>query len=280
MPNGCLIIDLFTRRTIGTGTVVGARSAARIAAGLAQAASSRPPAVGPRVPLTIRFEDLTGISDATVSRLTEAAATGLLTVEAAARLAMRHARESGASPPWTEPRTVSDGRSRLLDLEVAGDLFGEFALRVGPSPSGLIVGLAPIECLGRLADLFGTDGGVICIVSGRAPRIGSAAGIFSARHSAIALQRLTGSKTWRFAHHVLLIGGAALGSGHRRRAVVALLEVAIRRGGFVSLVSTQRRFPTVAASDPASPSLASEVLQLIEFAFPGLVVPPPAERTR
>jgi hypothetical protein len=278
MLDGCSVIELKTRRKIAKGTV-GARSAARIAADLGRAAAARPLSAGPEVPLTIRLEDLTGISDATVDHLTRAAATGLLTVEAAARLAIRHAQELGGSLPTTRPRTEGLDPRVIVDLEITGDLFGEFALRIGPSRSGLVVAFAPVECFERLGNLFGADRSAICIVSGRTARFGPTAGVFAVGRCVTALKRVVASKRWRFGRFVLLIGGGVPDSDHWRRAMAVLLETAIRHGGVASVVPTRCRTATSASPDARISGLATEALQLIELAFPGLVATAPDGRS-
>ena len=249
----------------------------RSVAGIVQSLCGRRRFLGaePDTPIPVRLRELAGIGDETVERLSILARDGIIAPASAARLAMRHSDECGGRT--SRRRTALGGGATTFELTLAGDPFGQFALRLDGRSSWTV--FAPMTSFGCLTELCTYEEIQACLLIGCSDTRRTTVRLLDAAswRRLLALGAITGRCGSR---HLLLLGGHPFrrpGSS----SVLAELERAIRRGGNTELVSTPSRKRLFPEGSTAVPEAVREPLILIELTYPGLVdVPAPDGRTQ
>lgn len=264
---GSIVVEFLTDRPFARRSVDG--SGNRNVAGIVRSLSGRfhgsRAGAEPNAPLPIGLSDLAGIGDETIGRLAGLARDGVITPATAARLAMRHADESGGRCP----RRVQEG-SNVVRWEPtpAGDARGRFAIRLRGKTAWIL--FSPTAGVDLLAELCLRERIQVCLLMS-----------FDAGGEIIV--RLLNSADWRRrlvgigadanrcdGSQVLLLGGLPLREPDRSRALAGI-ERAIRRSENTKLISSSLGKRVDAEMAAPIPDPARELLTMIELAFPGLI---------
>ena len=219
--------------------------------------------------LSIRLDVLTGMDDETIEGLADLAVGGIVTPASAARLALRHAAESGgfrSDPPYggavaPKPSTIA--------LTLAGDVFGEFAghLRLGKA----WLGFAAADSLAPLLEICPSDRGSVCLLVGCDGSRRNTVRVLAPRDWRRSLATWSQPPMKRH-HHVLVLGGIPA-TGEARSSILVDLRNAVLAGGTVDLVGGGARERNERRRRVGPMRISHDLLTLIEFAMPGLVEP-------
>ncbi|MER2266097.1 hypothetical protein [Methylobacterium oxalidis] len=259
-----IVVDFPTGRRL-EGSARDRKSIRQIASDLARGLAHPGSDPAGIVTLPIRLDELSGISDETIARLSALACDGTITPASAARFALQHAREAGGSTSrCLRPRASRRGHRRL-DLTLSGDPFGTFALHLRNGENW--VGFAPATCLDRLFAVCPDGVGSICLLVGSDAARRTTVRILAADRWRSRLLRLLSIPRGRSVRHVLVLGGLPPG-GPSRSCAMATLGNALRKAGSTALRGPMARVET-AVSAPSRPM--RDLLMLIELASPGLV---------
>lgn len=268
MADDAVIIEFPTgvrRSAIGASSP---RSVARIAQSLSKRFRADGSGLVAPAPLSIRLDDLSGVADTTIARLSNLALVGSLTPASAARLALRHAdevcdRKSGAG----RPRRSQTGQLEI-EATLIGDPFGNFALclRLGEE----WIGYAPTRALNRLFELCPADRGPACLLVGCDSARRTTTRLLAPHDWRQRLSDIVAEPAKRFDGHVLVVGGIPP-RGERRRMILCRIEQAVRRGGGIVPQAPRRYARPVRKQSESETKAVRNLLTLIELAFPGLV---------
>jgi hypothetical protein len=241
------------------------RTVAALAAALSAGGSSHPDSR--RRPLQLSLQDLTGLSDRTIERLSDLAERGVLSPPSAARLAMRHAHELGGRNPTAPSGHATARHSHHLAL--VGDPFGRAAFRIEDRASGAWVACATFAALDLLYEVCPSGIGPVCLVLGPEGRSQPETALRRSRNWCSDLARLADRVGRSADQHVLVLGGLP-GSGRDRTLLLAGIEDGLRCGGMNVRAGTSRsRAEMGTAAERAG--RARRHLVLMEVVFPGIV---------
>jgi hypothetical protein len=229
------------------------------------AGKRRFPEAASEEPLAIKLTDFTGIADPTVNSLTALARSGVITPASAGRLALRHADEVAAR--GLGPHGFVERAARYA-LAVAGDPFGQFALRLHGRNVWIVS--APVDGLGFLPELCPREEIQACMLVGCDADRRTTVRLLTSADWRRRLATLAGGTSRCGCRHVLLFGGLPSREPERSHTLTGI-EYALRRGGNTRLVSSSLRKRSGADRPPSDRDPVREVLAMIELAFPGLV---------
>jgi hypothetical protein len=216
-------------------------------------------------PIAIKLSDFSGIADPTVDWLTALACGGVITPASAGRLALRHADEIAAKCPATNRFS---GNAARYTLAVAGDPFGQFALRMHGKSAWIV--FAPVDSIGFLSELCPGEGIQACMLVGCDADRRTTVRLLTSADWRRRLATLAGGTSRCGCRQVLLLGGLPSREPERSDTLTGV-ERALRRGGNTRLVSSSLRKRSNADRPDPGREPAREVLAMIELAFPGLV---------
>jgi hypothetical protein len=225
------------------------------------------PRPSPGPPISIDLRDLTGICDPTIDRLAALAGAKALTPASAARLAMRHAQETGSASYRTHREGTS--YSRRHELLIAGDAFDRFAFRVEDRSDGAWVAVAALVDLRLLFSVCQGGGQPFYLVAGLDAKARPITILRRPRDWRTDLTRLAATIEENSQRHVLVVGGLPQGSLGRAIVIAGIEDGLERRGMRVRSGRTSAR-ASIATGDERERQ-ARRHLILIEIALPGLV---------
>ncbi|WP_132254937.1 hypothetical protein [Methylobacterium segetis] len=272
MPDGGIVIDFET----GLPVVASAceHKSARWIAGKLASALGRSCGDSPTSrSVAVRLDELSGVHDETIGRLTALALNGTLTPATAARLALQHAREVGQRPiPKHLQISDPNGRCRRLELTLSGSPFDRFAFRLRNGEAW--VGFAPATCLDRLLEVCPSHGRAVCLLVGCDAKRRTVVRILRLGDWRSGLERVSSAAGRQTAQQLLVLGGLP-SRGPGRSSALAALATAVRNAGNTGLLEPMGRSRSAEAATPSR--IVLDLLMLIELSLPGLVdFPPPA----
>ncbi len=241
------------------------RTVAALAAALSAGGSRRPDSG--RRPLQLSLQDLTGLSDRTIERLSDLAERRVLSPPSAARLAMRHTHELSGRNPTASSGHATGRHSHQLAL--VGDPFHRAAFRLLDRTDGAWVACATLASLDLLYEVCPTGIGPVSLILAPEGQPQAAVTFRTFRDWCSDLACLADSMGRHADRHVLVLGGLPR-SGRDRALVLGGIEDGLRCGGMNvrAAVSSSHR-ETGTAVERAN--RARRHLVLMEFVFPGLV---------
>lgn len=224
----------------------------------------------PNASLSIGLSDLAGVGDETIGRLAGLARDGVITPATAARLAMRHADESGGR----HSRRMQEG-GNVVGWEpiLAGDRPGRFAIRLRGKTAWIL--FSPTASVGFLAELALHERIQVCLLMSFDARGGITVRLLNSADWRRRLVGIGADATRCDGGHVLLLGGLPWREPDRSHALAGI-ERAVRLSGNTKLIFSSLRKRVDAEMAAPIPDPARELLTMIELAFPGLIdVPAP-----
>jgi len=272
MTESSIVVQFPSGRALSHASLAGSRNHSIAGIVRSLAGKKRFSGKGSDEPLAIRLSEFAGVADSTVRQLTSLACRGVITPASAGRLALRHADEVATRSPGPHGPT---GSATRYALSVAGDPFGQFALRLHGRSVWIV--FAPVDGLGFLLELTPRQGIQACMVIGCDADRQTTVRLMTAADWRRRLVPLVGGTSRCGCHHVLLLGGLPFREPERSEALMGI-ERAIRRCGSSRLVSSSLRKRSGACRSDPDEDPSREALALIELMFPGLVdVAVPAE---
>jgi hypothetical protein len=169
-------------------------------------------------PLRLRLDELSGVDDPTIRRLSALANAGRVSHATAARLALRHATETGARRPLDD--LGRDARRRFVT--VVGRAPHDFCLRIEIPGDRFTVSVAtaPVWCRDRVVESGLRARAAVCVFTGRELDGSPTFATVGTSNWRPTVLRLTGTPTFAFATRVHLISWSDVGLPRIRSAVV------------------------------------------------------------